>query len=65
MMKVPLVIYKDGKRTQIGEAVVHDSGAIEGMITEEVTLDGALKAGMAFGASLGAPLAECLSDYKE
>lgn len=52
MRKVPLVLYKGGKREQIGEAVVHDSGAIEGKINDEVTLDEVLNAGMVFGASL-------------
>lgn len=53
MRKVPLVCNKDGKRKKIGEAVIHDSGAIDGMITDEVTLDEVLSAGMVFGASLG------------
>jgi len=53
MKQVPLVIYKDGERKEIGEAFVSDDGAIEGQITEEVDLAGVLKAGMVFGASLG------------
>jgi hypothetical protein len=53
MRTVPLVVYKDGERKEIGEAFVSEDGAINGKITEEVDLAGVLKAGMVFGASLG------------
>lgn len=60
MKKVPIVVYENGKRKVIGEAVVHDSGAIEGTIDDDISLDGVLQAGMVFGASFGP-----FKEYKE
>lgn len=56
MIKVPLVVYKNGVRHIVGEAVVHGDGYLEGKFSEGIELGEALNKGLVFGARLAEPI---------
>lgn len=53
MKKVPLVVYRDGKRDVIGEASVdEDSGDVQGTVYDEIELHEAVAKGFSFRGKL-------------